>query len=95
MISWRNLADLFVSLSLSAGMLWYAHQGLEAEQALGEHRSLTVMGLYAILGLVGLLVAPTIRDRILPAANAAVILIRTGRRGGDVAVVVPPETKGL
>lgn len=97
-ISIRRVADLLLSLLLSAAMLWYANQGIAAEQARGEHRNLFVLTAWAVFGLVGLLVSPTIRGRIVPSAQTLLVFYREGRRASDVKAVtveVPPETKGV
>lgn len=88
-VSLANIGNLLISLSISLTMLFYAHEGIEREQLLGEKRSLVVMACYAALGVVGLLVAPTIRDRVLPAAGAAITFYkRVGRRSTDVKAIV-------
>lgn len=95
-VSLRNLGELFVTLGVGCVMVFFAHQGLEAEYALGRDRSVPMMAGYAMLGLTGLLVAPSIRALILPAWRAVYVIVRTGRRSTDVAAVavqVPPTEK--
>jgi hypothetical protein len=97
-ISLKNIASLLVSSLISLAMLFYAHQGLEAEIA-RPNRSLIVLAGWAGLGVLGLLVAPTIRDRIVPAARTGFTLVRLGRRAYDGQAITadlelpPPEAK--
>ncbi len=81
-VSLKNIASVFVSFSVALGLLYFGHKGLERELARTD-RSLWVLGFYGALVILGLLAAPTIRDRIVGGAQAGIKLARLGRRAYD------------
>jgi hypothetical protein len=79
MISVRRVLDLLVSFLIGLGLLWYAHEHIEQELARPD-RSVTLLAIYGAVGLIGMLVVPTIRDRVLPAAKTGFTLASRARR---------------
>lgn len=92
-VSLSNIVNLFVSLVIAGGLLYYGHQGLERELA-RENRSLWVEGFYAAVVVCGLLVAPTLRDRIVPAAKVGFKVFAAGRRAYDGKVTAETPKDG-
>jgi hypothetical protein len=90
-ISLANLANLLVSIGLALTLLYFGHNGLEVELA-RPNRSLWVMGFYGGMIVLGLLAAPTIRDRVVAGAKAGFTLVRDGRRVTDRYVELPDAT---
>lgn len=85
-ISFSNIVSLLFSLTIAVTLLYYGHEGLEKELA-REHRDWYVMAFYGGVVVIGLLVAPSIRDRVIPAAKAGFTLISLGRRATDPKVI--------
>ena len=89
-VSLRNIVSLLISFALGLVMIYYAHEHLEAELARPE-RSMLLIAAYAMIGIVGVLVVPTIRDRVVPAARVGARLVQLGRRATDPTAVIPDD----
>jgi hypothetical protein len=93
MIDLRRLLGLLASFLIGLGLIWYAHEHLERELARPE-RSMALLAIYGVIGLLGMLIVPTIRDRVIPAAKTGFTLASLGRRAYDGKAVVddaPPS----
>lgn len=97
-ISLKNIGGLLLSLSIAAALLYYGHEGLEAELA-RPNRTWYVIAFYGCIFVAGLFVAPTIRSPLETGGKAAAKLYSMGRRAYDGKAVTneielpPPETK--
>lgn len=94
-VSLTNIVSLLISFAVGGALVWYAHGHLEAELARPE-RSMPLIFVWGLTLVIGMLIIPTVRDRVVPAARVGARLVQLGRRATDPSAIIPtdPELEG-
>jgi hypothetical protein len=94
-VSLTNIVSLLISFAVGGALIYYAHGHLEAELARPD-RSMVLITVWGLVFVIGILIVPTIRDRVVPAARVGARLVQLGRRATDPTAVIPsdPELEG-